>query len=492
MIRRLVLENFMTHERTELELGPGLTAITGPNNAGKSAIVEALRCVATNPAFGKNFIRHGCKSARVEIELDDGTRVAWIRKPKTAGYELFAPGSDEPEEFWKLGQSNVPEPVQERLRLDQVALEEGKRGKDLVDVHIGNQREPVFLLNLPGTRQAAFFASSSEGAHLLRMQKLLKDKVKTARTNEAATTQRMEEIERSLDGLAPLPGLALRLDDADERLTAIESLERAIPELEQLCAGIAARRAEGQALRLRLDALAKAAPAPELQPVDGLRRAIAERRLALEARERGRARLAVLETARSAPELSPTAPLRQLVLEMARAGLQLRQTSVRAAALAPLKPAGELQEARRLAETIRDLRQTAANLEAARARGRALASLRAPDEPADTKPLESLLVELRRLRAEDAATRRRAAVLDGLAPPGELQPSAGLETLIRELRAANQRQEALKQSLADQSRALEDKASDIAKRVEAIGNCPLCGQQLDAEQFLEHFGDGHV
>ncbi len=58
MIRRLTLVDFMAHGRTVIDLPPGLTALTGPNNSGKSAVVEALRCLTENPP-PKHCIRHG-------------------------------------------------------------------------------------------------------------------------------------------------------------------------------------------------------------------------------------------------------------------------------------------------------------------------------------------------------------------------------------------------------------------------------------------------
>ena len=57
MIQRIILDDFLAHKHTELALGPGVTVLTGPNNSGKSAMVEALRCVATNPP-PRHFIRH--------------------------------------------------------------------------------------------------------------------------------------------------------------------------------------------------------------------------------------------------------------------------------------------------------------------------------------------------------------------------------------------------------------------------------------------------
>jgi predicted ATPase len=36
MIKRITIENYMAHQHTTLELGPGVTVLTGPNNTGKS------------------------------------------------------------------------------------------------------------------------------------------------------------------------------------------------------------------------------------------------------------------------------------------------------------------------------------------------------------------------------------------------------------------------------------------------------------------------
>ena len=102
MLTRLILENFMAHGRTELPLGPGLTVLTGPNNVGKSAVVEALRCLASNPT-PRHYIRHGAKEARVTAVFEDGTEVTWVRREKYAQYEILRPGAAEPELFTKLG-----------------------------------------------------------------------------------------------------------------------------------------------------------------------------------------------------------------------------------------------------------------------------------------------------------------------------------------------------------------------------------------------------
>jgi AAA15 family ATPase/GTPase len=49
MIKSITLENLLSHQDTRIELTFGVTVITGPNNVGKSAVVEAVRSLVQNP-----------------------------------------------------------------------------------------------------------------------------------------------------------------------------------------------------------------------------------------------------------------------------------------------------------------------------------------------------------------------------------------------------------------------------------------------------------
>jgi exonuclease SbcC len=74
-IERLRLVNFRQHERTELELGSGLTGIIGPNGAGKTTLLEAIAWVmyGTKAARGTrdSLRRRGAPPrSRVEVEMD--------------------------------------------------------------------------------------------------------------------------------------------------------------------------------------------------------------------------------------------------------------------------------------------------------------------------------------------------------------------------------------------------------------------------------------
>jgi exonuclease SbcC len=362
VIRRLILENFMAHGRTELVLGPGLTALTGPNNVGKSAVVEALRCLAQNPA-PRHVIRHGAKEARVTLELDDGCRVVWIRKKASAGYELWRPGAEAPEEFWKLGRGGVPDEIRDALRLDLVELE----GRDPVDVHLGDQREPVFLLNLPPAAAAGFFAASSESAHLLAMQDLLKRRMADAKRDQAQARDRLAAAAADLGRLAGLPDLHLALESARDQEAAVKQAEARIPALERLLE----------------------------------RRAALDRALA-----RSRDRSAVLAPLAAPAEPAPTAQLASILKNIQNLRSSQERTQARAAVLAPLAPLPEVRPATPVADYLASRKNLELKLKAVKKAAEALAGLQACPKLSPSAPLAGLLERVRAARAGLDAARK--------------------------------------------------------------------------------------
>ncbi|MFH1914043.1 MAG: AAA family ATPase [Pseudomonadota bacterium] len=444
MIRSIILENFMAHERTELALGPGITALTGANNTGKSAIVEALRCVATNPAFS-HCIRHGAKQARVTVVLDDGAKVVWIRKKRSAGYEITLPGRDEPEEpFWKL-QGKVPDEVRALLRLDLVELETG----DPVDVHLGNQREPIFLLNRPESNVAAFFAASTESAHLLAMQNTLKTRTTEAKRNERELETRRERIEAQLDTLADLPDIALRMDEASRLEASAKELQAAVPVLEGRCSALRQVAARRDAQRRSATILNALEPVPDPSPVKGLR---------------------------------------ALVADMARTATRLVAAGRTAGTIAPLTTPPSVENTARLAELCKHLQATARSLWKAEVRGRAVSGLTAPPQAENTIHLSDLIDEILASRCRIERVARREHVLRSIVEPPRVELDARLEDVedvVAGLRGLTARRQALETDLAGLETRLQEVRETLAGALARLGGCPLCGALVDAESFLD-------
>lgn len=88
-LRRLWLTDFRNHGHDELELPPGLTAVTGPNGAGKTALLEAIGFLSTLSSFrgatGDLLVRSGANAAVVRGEVERDGRELLIECEISAG-----------------------------------------------------------------------------------------------------------------------------------------------------------------------------------------------------------------------------------------------------------------------------------------------------------------------------------------------------------------------------------------------------------------------
>lgn len=76
IIKKINLENYRSHENKSVELSKGINLILGINGSGKTSILEAIGRVlfdikdrTGNKKDGKDFIKYGENSAKIEIEF---------------------------------------------------------------------------------------------------------------------------------------------------------------------------------------------------------------------------------------------------------------------------------------------------------------------------------------------------------------------------------------------------------------------------------------
>lgn len=473
MIKRIEIENFMSHRHTVIEPAEGLTVIVGENNTGKSALISALQVLCRN-ASGDYMMRHGERQCRVKAVTSEGHEIEWKRKNRVVSYNIN--GKD----IHRLGGS-VPDELHDLLRLPLVETE-----GEPFDIHFGEQKKPIFLLNESPARRATFFASSSDTIKLIEMQNQHRRKVQNARARETELVRREAELAGRLEKLAPVDAIGERLAAMDRSYEQIVADSDAIEALRQGVAGLESRRQSVDRHLQVVQAAAGLTAPPQLEPVSPLQQLIAEmdRKTGTIARESGRQ--AALQALAPPPVLADTAPMHVAIDRLAQLqGIAEKNRAVRQAA-EPLAPPPQLADTKALRDLIDQMTAAAENQNRLDRQVKAVSDLAEPPTIKDLQPLRQLTRSMAETEARVAVLARICKAMAETPAPPVAEDVSGLETLIQKMTAAET-------ALARQQKALERAADEEAsarmalkQTIEQTGVCPTCGQTLDADTFIEN------
>lgn len=192
MAVKVRVQNFQSIKDAEVVV-EGLTAVTGPNNVGKSSLLRAIRGVAENTR-GTSFVRYGADKCEVELTFDDGHTVKWIKGPKTKPTYIIDGGKP-----IYPGQG-VPDEVRDLLGVHTIPA----GGRDIWPQVAKQMSGQVFLLDEPGSVLAEAVANVDRVGRLNRALKA------TERDRRAVTSElkvrikdrdRYEKEVRAFDGL---------------------------------------------------------------------------------------------------------------------------------------------------------------------------------------------------------------------------------------------------------------------------------------------------
>lgn len=156
MIRSVQIENFQSHAMTRLEFSPGINALVGDSDCGKSAVMRAILWCITNQSQGIADISDWCKTKKgglkagdrcivsISTNPGDGCRdVSRIRSTEFNGYEVYS-GGDDTDKYEAL-RTDVPSEVSSAFGIG--------------DVNIQWQMDPQFLVSM-GAGEAARYINS--------------------------------------------------------------------------------------------------------------------------------------------------------------------------------------------------------------------------------------------------------------------------------------------------------------------------------------------
>ena len=522
MIRKIILENFMSHAHTVIDLADGLTVLTGPNNCGKSAVVAALQILATNGRT-THVMRHGEKVCRITVETDDQHTISWERKNKTVKYTLDG------EDIHRTGAS-VPDSLHDLLRLDRVSAEAGKTTYDY-DIHFGEQKSPVFLLNESSSRAASFFASSSDASRLLEMQFRHRTRLREKRSEAKRLAAEIETNAARLKGFETVDSIADSLQRAEKAQQQISSVEKQIQRLRQLvesldrkgreCRGFhdqlgllnrlnqattnpsELERAEQRLFRLRsvvqqkshlleqirtvrqqVKTLGELATPPMQHDAGGLSWLVNR----LQAASAGKQTAVRIHTCCSAivapPPQEPAAACRAVLEQLVTTSKRKVAAQLAMTALRALQPAPQLSDTRDLRLLLGKLVGAAERQQHASRLHASCAALQRPPAEVQTDRLQQLISYLAQKQTEVARWQAATNQLSRVRPPAEAIDPDSLITMLARLGQAMQQVAATRRRAEAASQSLTACEQQIRTFVAANPKCETCGGSIDPETLM--------
>jgi hypothetical protein len=228
-LEKIVVVNFQKHEREEFVLDPLVTVFTGPNDAGKSALLRCLRWLATNYPSGVSFIRKGTDFSEC-ILFVDGQTCTRYRSRSDNSYQLGAG------QFQKVG-TEVPAGVAKLLNVGNVNFQD--------------QHDPPFWLNLTGGQLARELNAVVDLTLIDSTLANLASWVRREKTQLDLHRESLKDARGKRDTLAWVL-------QANTELAEIERLSTSIAKTRQECARINDQLQEGERLAQRKKTLLRA------------------------------------------------------------------------------------------------------------------------------------------------------------------------------------------------------------------------------------------
>jgi exonuclease SbcC len=357
---------------------------------------------------------------------------------------------------------------------------------EAIDIHLGNQRQPIFLLDRPGSHAAGFFAASTEADYLLKMQQLLKGKIEQGKRDRKRLDAELIILDRQLDHFQPLDDLEVHINQAENLYLAILETGRQLPILEE-----AINLQQQTQVKLHLKEQAAAGLGllenpPELEDATGLSLLLAELTDTTKQRHLEGARISELTPLTSPPALLPTAALETVLVQIRATQNLYKMNQTKSRLLAPLTPPPETAEVEKLQELLQIFQETLAQHAALRKRQTILLSAAEPPQLEATAALESLILQLDREQNRQERQERATLLLVGLQLPPENAPLRDLENSLDTLKQTVTEVSGQQAYLADLSMHLDHKKVEIQAYLQDTGLCPLCGSPLDLGHFLEN------
>jgi len=224
-IKKVKIENFQSHQDTELEFDEGLNVIVGPSDQGKSAIIRAIKWVLFNEPRGNEFIRQGTSAAKVTIEMNNGYSV--IRERSSSKNRYTAVDTEGNINKYEGFGNEVPEEVRKAHGISKVIIDVDSN----VSLNIGEQLEGPFLLSESGSVKAKAIGRLT-GVHVI--DKAIRDCISDIKKENSIENNCLKEMEETNKKLKLYEKLEVIGSEINKRDGLLKKLEASIDRYERL------------------------------------------------------------------------------------------------------------------------------------------------------------------------------------------------------------------------------------------------------------------
>ena len=171
------IKDFQIIKKASLTFSPGLTAIIGQSNNGKSAIFRAIKsCIYNEP--GTNSVRNGCSSYAVGISMNNHTVIC--QKGNGNLYKIDG------QIYQKVGRTQLPE-VADLLNIKQLNINNSNE-----QLNFWDQMEKPFLLDRSETDLFRFIVDTGKDNNITSA-------LKTLTSDRQGLTKEITKIEGMLE-----------------------------------------------------------------------------------------------------------------------------------------------------------------------------------------------------------------------------------------------------------------------------------------------------
>jgi exonuclease SbcC len=244
------IKNFQIIKSAELEFEPGITAIVGDSNNGKSSIIRAIESAINNKG-GSGFINYDSDCCDVVIE-DNGHKIKWHkdRASRKSYYDIDG------KKLNKIGQKQLDE-VGDLLNMSEIEI-----NNDRFRLNFWKQMDFPFLVGKTAYQLFDFISRSEEQELMQELRdrsteeyKVLKKDIDTLESQIDMITKDTTTIEEEIENLEKFE--SYDLDRLEALLGIYHILSEDIESYEDLCGDTQTYKEEKSLIEKQIKSLDK-------------------------------------------------------------------------------------------------------------------------------------------------------------------------------------------------------------------------------------------